>query len=123
MNAWSLLKSRIALAASLALVVVGALAVLYCCVMLAVQAATAYQTRSWVAPGSLALLSGVAGLVAAALGVWGVFWHKAAIRKAKEREEDRLRRVRDYRRDNLGVETLDGRREPYLGRDADRRVA
>jgi len=91
--------------------------------MLAVQAATAYQTRSWVAPGSLALLSGVAGLVAAALGVWGVFWHKAAIRKAKEREEDRLRRVRDYRRDNLGVETLDGRREPYLGRDADRRVA
>lgn len=123
MNAWSLLKSRIALIASVALVVAGALALLYFCVVLAVQVATLYQTRSWVAPGSLALLCGLAGLVGAALGVWGVFWQKAAIRVAKQREEDRLRRIRDYRRDSFGVDTLDGRREPYIGRDADRRVA
>lgn len=123
MNAWSLLKSRIVLAASLVLVVAGALALLYFCVVLAVQVAALYQTRSWATPGSLALLSGLAGLAAAAMGTWGVFRQKAALREAKQREEDRLRRVRDYRRDSVGVDTLDGRREPYIGRDADRRVA
>ena len=123
MNAWSLVKARIALVASLALVIVGALAVVYFSVVLAVQVAALYQTRSWSAPGALAWLSGFAGLLAAALGVWGVLSQKAAIRDARQREQDRLRRVRDYRRDSQGVDTLE-RREPYIGRrDADRRVA
>lgn len=123
MNAWSLVKARIALVASLALVVAGALAVVYFSVVLAVQVAALYQTRAWSAPGVLAWVSGVAGLLAAALGVWGVLRQQAAIRDARQREEDRLRRARDYRRDSRGVDTLDGRREPYIGRDADRRVA
>jgi len=123
MNAWSLLKARIALVASLALVIAGALGVVYFSVVLAVQVAVLFQTRSWMAPDLIAWLCGVAGLLAAGLGAWGVLAQQAAIRGARQREQDRLRRVRDYRRDAHGVETPDGRREPYIGRDANRRVA
>ena len=123
MNPWSLFKARIALVASLALVIAGALAVVYFSVVLALQLAALVQTRAWLPPGALAWACGVGGLAAAALGTWGVLWQKAAIRGARQREQDRLRRVRDYRRDPQGVDALDGRREPYIGRDADRRVA
>jgi len=93
---------------------------------LAVQIAGSMQARTWLPADNLplALLAAGAGLAALGLGAYLVLRQKAAQRAEKQQEEDRLRRVRDYMRDtNSSFDTFDGRREPYIGREANRRVA
>jgi hypothetical protein len=91
----------------------------------------------WVAPKVLALILdrlhlglvfALPGLVVMAFGVLVALRQKALIRALKQRAEDRLRRVREYRREGSGADYRDGRREPFIGpggtdRDADRRAA
>lgn len=100
----------------------------------------------WAAPEALAwildrlhlgLVFALPGLAAMALGVLVALRQKALIRVHKQRKEDQLRRVRDYRREDSGADPWDGRREPFIGpggtepfigpggtgRDADRRAA
>lgn len=91
----------------------------------------------WAAPKALAwvlermhlgLVFAVPGSAVMALGALGALRQMALIRARKQRNEDRLRRVRDYRRDESRADTVDGRREPFIGsggsaRNADRRVA
>jgi hypothetical protein len=92
---------------------------------------------SWVAPPAVALvldyvhvglIPAVLGALLIALGVPRALREKALIRTYKQRNQDRVRRIDDYRRDESRIEPLDERREPYIGtgafdRNADRRVA
>ena len=59
---------------------------------------------------------GLFGMGVIALGFLFVLRQKYAIREAKRRNEDRLRRIDDYRRDTSGADP-DARREPYIGSD------
>ena len=108
------------------LVVVGALGAVYGTAVLAVQIANSIQARAWL-PGDslpLAIAAACIGLIVMGLGAYLVLRQKAVKRAKKQQDEDRLRRVRDYVRDtNSSFDTFDGRREPYLGREANRRVA
>jgi hypothetical protein len=67
------------------------------------------------------------GIAVIAFGALSALRHLAAIRARKQRDEDRVRRMRDYRRDDSRVGAVDGRLEPYIGtgggRNVDRRVA
>lgn len=60
---------------------------------------------------------GLFGMAVIALGFLFVLRQKYAIREAKRRNEDRMRRIDDYRRDTSAVDPLDARREPYIGSD------
>lgn len=60
------------------------------------------------------LVFALAGLGITALGVMGALRQYAAIRAERQRRDDRLRRVRDYGRDDGHAATLDGRREPFI---------
>jgi len=122
MKAWSTLL----IIFGVILVVAGALGAVYGAAALAVQIAGSMQARTWLPADNLplALLAAGAGLAALGLGAYLVLRQKAAQRAEKQQEEDRLRRVRDYMRDtNSSFDTFDGRREPYIGREANRRVA
>ena len=122
MKAWSTLL----IIFGVILVVAGALGAVYSAAALAVQIAGSMQARTWLPADNLplALLAAGAGLAALGLGAYLVLRQKAAQRAEKQQEEDRLRRVRDYMRDtNSSFDTFDGRREPYIGREANRRVA
>ena len=55
----------------------------------------------------------VVGLAVMALGALGAFRQVAVIRAHRERDQDRLRRGRDYREDGLTV-SIDGRRKPFI---------
>ena len=91
----------------------------------------------WAAPKALAsildrlhlgLVFALPGLAVMALGVLIALRQIALIREHKQREGDRLRRVREYRQEGSGADAWDGRREPFIGpggtdRDADRRAA
>jgi hypothetical protein len=79
---------------------------------------------SWAAPQGLAaildrlhlgLVFALPGLAVMALGLLSALRQKAMLRANKQREEDRLRRMRDYRRDDSGPDARDGRREPFIG--------
>ena len=108
------------------LVVAGALAALYGAAVLVVQIASSMQARTWLPADNLpiALIAAGAGAAAMGLGMYLVVRQKAARRARKQQEEDRLRRVRDYIRDtNSSFDTFDSRREPYIGGEANRRVA
>jgi len=74
----------------------------------------AHTTVTWIL-GRLhvGLAFAVVGLAAMALGALGAFRQVAAIRAHRQRDEDRLRRVRDYLRDGP-VDSIDGRREPFI---------
>ena len=50
-------------------------------------------------------------------GVLGILRQRARIRAARQRTEDRVRRIEDYRR---GENFFDERREPYIGSDNDK---
>ena len=65
------------------------------------------------------------GIAAMALGALGALRQMAVIRDRKQRDEDRLRRVREYRREDNRIEPVDERMEPYIGSggSAKRRVA
>ena len=73
------------------------------------------------------LVFALVGIAVIAFGALTALRQMTAIRARKWRDEDRLRRVRDYRRDDSQVAALDGRLEPYIGtgggRNVDRRVA
>lgn len=91
----------------------------------------------WVAPPTVAevldsvhvgLIPAVLGAGLIALGVLRALRQKALIRTYRQRNEDRVRRISDYRRDDYRTDVLDGRREPFIGsgdieRNTDRRVA
>jgi len=73
------------------------------------------------------LVPALVGCAMTALGALSALRQMAAIRAQRQRTEDRLRRVRDYRREGAG-DTVDGRREPFIGaggipRNANQRVA
>ena len=105
--AFSLLKARIALIASAALIVVGAVPVLGVAGLVGWQVVLRFQSGKWLplaasgVPVHVAVLwiAGFAGLAIAALGVLGFARQRAAIRAHKQQREDRLRRVQDYLRD------------------------
>ena len=108
------------------LVVAGALGALYGVAVLVVQIANSMQARTWLPADNLpiALIAAGAGAAAMGLGTYLVLRQNAARRARKQQEQDRLRRVRDYIRDtNSSFDTFDSRREPYIGREANRRVA
>ena len=108
------------------LVVAGALGALYGAAVLVVQIASSMQARTWLPADNLpiALIAAGAGAAAMGLGTYLVLRQNAARRARKQQEQDRLRRVRDYIRDtNSSFDTFDSRREPYIGREANRRVA
>lgn len=66
---------------------------------------------------------GLVGLGMIALGLIGVRRHYAAIRAQRQRAEDRLRRMRDYRNDDRHAPSLDGRREPFISEPRNSRAA
>ena len=108
------------------LVVAGALGALYGVAVLVVQIANSMQARTWLPADNLpiALIAAGAGAAAMGLGTYLVLRQNAVRRARKQQEQDRLRRVRDYIRDtNSSFDTFDSRREPYIGREANRRVA
>lgn len=108
------------------LVVAGALGALYGAAVLVVQIASSMQARTWLPADNLpiALIAAGAGAAAMGLGTYLVLRQNAARRARKQQEQDRLRRVRDYIRDtNSSFDTFDSRREPYIGHEANRRVA
>lgn len=132
MNAWfPPLRAKAVLTFSLALVVAGLVPVLYCVGLVVWQAAALFQAGSWVPlPASVlftdhpfafipkfpwaGLVFALAGLGMAAAGVTIAFRQHAAIRAERQRRDDRLRRVRDYARDDGQAAPLDGRREPFI---------
>jgi hypothetical protein len=65
----------------------------------------------------------VVGLGLIALGVMRVLRHHAAIRAQRQRAEDRRRRVRDYRNDEVQAASFDGRREPFIAEPRKSRAA
>jgi hypothetical protein len=89
----------------------------------------AHEAVAWVLSRlHVGLVFAIVGLAVMALGVLIALRQIALIREHKQREGDRLRRVRDYRREGSGADAWDGRREPFIGpggtdRDADRRAA
>jgi hypothetical protein len=60
-----------------------------------------------------ALLPALAGVALVAIGVRRVLERLAVVSAERKRLGDRLRRVRDYQRDD-GADTIDGRREPFI---------
>lgn len=144
MNTWfPLLKVRAVLISGVVLVVAGLLPVLYFAVLLVWQIAAFFQTGSWLAlPATLLfsdhspllalldrlpvrLLFALVGIAAMALGALSALRQMAVIRERKQRDEDRMRRVREYRREDNRIEPVDERMEPYIGSggSAKRRVA
>lgn len=136
MNAWFRLReSRAVLLSGVALFVAGLVPVLYFLALLVWQISTLFLTGSWVGlPATLVFTEhlhlglplALVGLAVAAVGALIALRQLALIRDRKQRDEDRLRRVRDYRREDSRADPLDGRREPFIGsgaRNADRRVA
>jgi membrane-bound ClpP family serine protease len=122
MKVWSILLIIL----GVILVVAGALGALYGVAVLVVQIANSMQARTWLPAENLpiALIAAGAGAAAMGLGTYLVLRQNAARRARKQQEQDRLRRVRDYIRDtNSSFDTFDSRREPYIGREANRRVA
>ena len=122
MKVWSILLIIL----GVILVVAGALGALYGAAVLVVQIASSMQARTWLPADNLpiALIAAGAGAAAMGLGTYLVLRQNAARRARKQQEQDRLRRVRDYIRDtNSSFDTFDSRREPYIGHEANRRVA
>ena len=122
MKAWSSLLIIL----GVILVIAGALGAVYGASALAVHIAGSIHARAWLPAGTLplAIAAGCGGLAFMGLGAYLVLRQKAVKRARKQQDEDRLRRVRDYVRDtNNSFDTFDSRREPYIGREANRRVA
>jgi hypothetical protein len=138
---FSLVKARSALMFWAVLLIVGAVPVLGFLALFGWQIATLFLSGKWMAlpasivfpedllrahPAALSILGrmhvgwvpALVGLGVGALGLLGVLRQRAAIRAYNQKEEDRLRRVVEYRRD--GTDSIDGRREPYI---SDRRAA
>lgn len=62
----------------------------------------------------VAVIPALVGCAIVARALLGILRQKARIRAAKQRTEDRVRRIQDYRQ---GKDFFDERREPYIGSD------
>lgn len=114
------MKAKTLLFLAIVLVAAGAWPAAYYLGQLAWQVIGMFQARAFALPG--ALLPALGGLAAMAIGVFWILRQKTMIRAEKQRKEDRVRRLQDYRRDPVAADGIDGRREPYIG-TRDRRVA
>lgn len=115
-----MVKTRMVLFAAFVLAMAGVAALLY----LAAVAAAGYvavDLRAWL-PGLPLLampdaaLVGAAGLVALIAAQLVMRGAKARMRLAHEDRAARLRRIEDYRRDEIRIEPRDPRLEPYIGK-------
>jgi hypothetical protein len=115
-----LLKARISLLFGMTLALAGAVPVAYSAALLGWQLSVFSETRSWIAlPAALPLaeqrtLLALAGLVLFACGALIARRQKMAIAVEKQRRQERLRRVEDYRRDADRIDPMAGRREPFM---------
>jgi hypothetical protein len=88
-----------------------------------------HQAVAWMLGGvHVGIVFALIGLAVMAFGALGVLRQKAVIRAHQQQEEDRLRRMRDYRQEGGGPGAFEGRREPFIGPGgiagkADRRAA
>jgi hypothetical protein len=114
------MKAKTMLFLGIVLIAAGAWPAAYYLGQLAWQVTGMFQARAFALPG--ALLPALGGLAAIAIGALCIVRQKAVIRAEKQRKEDRVRRLQDYRRDPVATDAIDGRREPYIG-TRDRRVA
>lgn len=64
----------------------------------------------------VAVIPALIGCAIVARAMLAILRQKARIRAARQRVEDRVRRIDDYRR-NGGANPFDERREPYIGSD------
>jgi len=75
-----------------------------------------HQVIAWILDRiHVGVVFAVIGLAVIPHGVSGISRRRAVIRAEKLAEEDRLRRTRDYRRDEDLPDVLEGRREPFIG--------
>lgn len=139
MNAgYPLLKARTVLLFAGALVLAGLVSVLYFLALSAWKFVALYKGGSWLPLPArlpftdhslqLGLIFALVGVAITGVGILLALRQRGAIRVQKQRNEDRLRRVQDYRRESSRADDVDGRREPFIGsggfgRNADRRVA
>lgn len=65
----------------------------------------------------VAVIPALLGCAIVARAVLAILRQKARIRAVRQRIEDRVRRIDDYRR-NSGADPFDERREPYIGSDS-----
>ena len=114
------MKAKTVLFLGIVLIAAGAWPAAYYLGQLGWQVAGMFQARAFTLPG--ALLPALGGLAAIAIGAFCIVRQKTVIRAEKQRKEDRVRRLQDYRRDPVATDGIDGRREPYIG-TRDRRVA
>lgn len=114
------MKAKTMLVLGIALIAAGAWPAAYFLAQLGWQLAGMFQARAFALPD--ALLPALGGIAAIGIGAFCIVRQKAVIRAEKQRHEDRVRRLEDYRRDTTAADTLDGRREPFIG-TRDRRVA
>lgn len=115
-----LFKARMVWSFGIVLMVAGALPVFYFAALLGWQFSVLSETGSWAPlPAALPLGEQRAMILAAALCLFALGAliarrQKAVILLEKQRRDDRLRRVQDYRRDASRVDPLEGRREPFM---------
>jgi membrane associated rhomboid family serine protease len=132
MNLWFVVKARAVWLLGLVLTTAGVFAVLYAAVLPFVPALDPRSFLPELPFASLAMklihVSAACAVLGALAGVAGVFLsHRQTVllRMERRRAEDRLRRVKVYRDDELA----DGRLEPFFGAEAaveaqkDRRAA
>lgn len=115
-----LFKARMGWLFGTLLAIVGAVPVAYFAALLGWQLSVLSETRSWIAlPAALPLAEHrtvlvLAGVVLFACGALIARRHKAAIATEKQHQQERLRRVEDYRRDAHRIEPAEARHEPFM---------
>jgi hypothetical protein len=115
-----LFKARMGLWFGTLLAIVGAVPVAYFAALLGWQLSVFSETRSWIAlPAALPFAEQRTLLLLAGLGLFAcgaliARRQKTAIALEKQRRQERLRRVEDYRRDAERIGPLEGRREPFM---------
>lgn len=129
MNVWFVVKARTVWLFGIVLAAAGLATVLYAAALPLVPALDAQSWLPEISFGKWTLkvvhvsaAIAVLGVLAGAAGVLLAHRQTALLRAAKSRAEDRLRRVKVYRSDELA----DGRVEPFFGAEAgqkDRRAA
>jgi hypothetical protein len=115
-----LFKARMGWSFGTLLAIVGAVPVAYFAALLGWQLSVFSETRAWIAlPAALPFAEQRTLLVLAGLGLFAcgaliARRQKMAIALEKQRRQERLRRVADYRRDAERIDPMAGRREPFM---------
>lgn len=115
-----LFKARMVQSFGIALMIAGAVPVLYAAALLGWQFSVLSTTGSWMPlPATLPFVELRAVILAAALCLFALGAivarrQKAVILLEKRRREDRLRRLHDYRRDTSRIDSPEDRREPSM---------